>query len=162
MERQSEAGPGIKELLNKPGVTAADILSVELYYLSSKTFGKVKAVVRHPKHLAKRSAIQQTVLDDLVQWMLHSEVKSDYELLSKYSIEGRKKTVNRKDVRKAIKDTVIEMGLAPANFSNKSLHSGFSSHVVANGVGESEMKKGGWTENSHTSSQQPLYPSNEG
>lgn len=148
-ERQIEGGPAVKEFLNQPGVTAADILSVDLYYLSSKTSGKVKAVVRHPKHLARRSAIEQTVLDDLIQWMLHSEVKSDDELLSRYSIEGRKKTVIRKDVRKAIKDTVIEMGLPPANFSNKSLRSGFSSHVIANGMGECEMKRGGgWTENS--------------
>ena len=41
------------------------------------------------------------------------------------------------------------MGLPPANFSNKSLRSGFSSHVIANGMGECEMKRGGgWTENS--------------
>jgi hypothetical protein len=41
------------------------------------------------------------------------------------------------------------MGLPPNNFSNKSLRSGFSSHVIANGMGDDEMKRGGgWTMNS--------------
>ena len=41
------------------------------------------------------------------------------------------------------------MDLPPENFSNKSLRSGFSSHVIANGMEECEMKRGGgWTENS--------------
>lgn len=125
------------------------ILSCDLYFLSSKTSGKVTSVVRHSKHLARRSTIENTVLNDLIQWMLHSGVKCDDELLSRYSSAGRKKTVIRKDVRTAIKAKVIEMGLPLENFSNKSLRSGFSSHVIANGMGEYEMIiGGGWTENS--------------
>lgn len=123
-----------------------NILSVDLYYLSSKTSGKVKSVVRHPKHMARRSAIEEIVLNDLLQWMLHSGVKCDDELLSRYCSKDRKKTVIRKDVRNAIKDTELQMGLPPANFPNKSLRSGFSSHVIANGIGNDEMKRGGgWT-----------------
>ena len=79
--------------------------------------------------------------------MLHG-VKCDDELLSKYSSSGKKKTVIRKDVRKAIKNAAVEIGLPPENFSNKSLRSGFRFHVIANGRGECEMKRGGgWTEN---------------
>ena len=110
---------------------------------------------KHPKDLVRRSEI---VLDNLIQWMLHSGVKCDDEFLSTYSIEGKKKTVIRKDVRTAIKDTVIEMGLPLAKFSNKSLHSGFISHVIANGMGECEMKRGGgWTENSQVPSNHYIH-----
>lgn len=105
--------------------------------------GKVKSVVRHPKHLARRSTIDNTVLNYLIQWMLHYGVQCDDELLSRYSAAGRKKTVIRKDVKTAIKSTVAEMGLPSENFSNKSLRSGFCSHVIANGMGECEIKRGG-------------------
>ena len=142
IEKRIEGGPVLAQFLKQPNVTMENILSVDLYYLSSKTSGKVKSVVRHPKYLARRSAIEEIVL----QWMLHSEVKCDDELLSRYCSKDRKKTVIRKDVRNAIKDTVLQMGLPPANFSNKSLRSGFSSHVIANGMGNDEMKRGGgWT-----------------
>ena len=152
-ERRIEGGPAVAQFLNQPGVTEANILSCDLYFLSSKTSGKVKSVVRHPKHLARRSTIEDTVLNDLIQWMLHSGVQCDDELLSRYSTAGRKKTVIRKDVKTAIKSTVAEMGLPAENFSNKSLRSGFSSHVIANGMGECEMKRGGgWTENSQVPS----------
>ena len=143
IERRIEGGPELAQFLKQPNVTMAKILSVDLYYLSSKTSGKVKSVVRHPKHLARRSAIEEIVLNDLLQWMLHSGVQCDDELLSRYCSKGRKKTVIRKDVRNAIKDTVLQMGLPRANFSNKSLRSGFSSHVIANGMGTDEMKRGG-------------------
>ena len=146
IEKRIEGGPVLAQFLKQPNVTMENILSVDLYYLSSKTSGKVKSVVRHPKHLARRSAIEEIVLNDLLQWMLHSGVKCDDELLSRYCSKDRKKTVIRKDVRNAIKDTVLQMGLPPANFSNKSLRSGFSSHVIANGMGNDEMKRGGgWT-----------------
>jgi hypothetical protein len=148
-ERRIEGGPEVAIFLKQQSVTAANILSVDLYFLSSKTSGKVTSVVRHPKHLARRSAIEEIVLDDLLQWMLNSGVKGEDELLSRYCSKDRKKTVIRKDVRSAIKNTVLEMGLPPKNFSNKSLRSGFSSHVIANGMGNDEMKRGGgWTVNS--------------
>jgi hypothetical protein len=144
-EIKIEGGPGVAKFLKQPSVTAENIVSVDLYYLSSKTSGKVKSVVRHPKHLARRSAIEEIVLNDL----LDSGVKSKDELLSRYCRKDRKKTVIRKDVRTAIKDTVLQMGLPPDNFSNKSLRSGFSPHVIANGMGNDEMKRGGgWTVNS--------------
>jgi hypothetical protein len=148
-ERKIEGGRLVAQFLRQPGVTQNNILSVDLYYLSSKTSRKVKSVVRHPKYLARRSEIEEIVLNDLLQWMLHSGVKSDDELLSRYCQKDRKKTVIRKDVRTAIKITVIEMGLPPDSFSNKSLRSGFSSHVIANGMGDDELKRGGgWTANS--------------
>ena len=148
-ERRIEGGPLIAQFLMQHGVTKENILSVDLYYLSSKTSGKVKSVVRHPKYLARRSEIEEIVLTDLLYWMQNSRVKSDDELLSRYCSKDRKKTVIRKDVRTAIKNTVIDMGLPPNNFSNKSLRSGFSSHVIANGMGDDEMKRGGgWAMNS--------------
>ena len=145
-EIRIEGGLELAKFLEQPQVTTENIVSVDLYYLSSKTSRKVKSVVRHPKHLARRSAVEEIVLNDLLHWILHSGVKGDDELLSRYCDKGRKKTVIRKDVRYAIKDTVLEMGLPPNSFSNKSLRSGFSSHVIANGMGDDEMKRGGgWT-----------------
>jgi hypothetical protein len=65
-EIKIEGGPGVAKFLKQPSVTAENIVSVDLYYLSSKTSGKVKSVVRHPKHLARRSAIEEIVLNDLL------------------------------------------------------------------------------------------------
>jgi integrase len=81
-----------------------------------------------------------------MQWMLYSIGKNEDELLSRYCDKNRKKTVIRKDVRYAIKDTLTEMGLPPKHFSNKSLRSGFTTHVIANGMENDKMKGGGgWT-----------------
>jgi hypothetical protein len=149
-ERKIQGGAAVTAFLQQQNVTSSNVLSVDLYFISSKTSKKVTTIVKHPAHLARRSTIESMMLDDLVDWMRYSGVKSDDELLTpRYNTQNRRKVVIRKDIRTAIITAVQSMGLPRELFSNKSLRSGFSSHVIANGMGEAEMKRGGgWTENS--------------
>lgn len=127
-ENKIEGGPNLANFLKRPEVTLATVLSVDFYFLLSKTSG-------HPKHLARRSAVENVVLNYLLEWMVEPGLQGGDELLSRYSDKGRKKLVIRKDVRAAIKETVSGMGLPAAKFFNKSLRSGLSTHVIANSMG---------------------------
>ena len=83
------------------------------------------------------------VLNDLLEWFEHSSVTEGDELLTRYSLEGTRKVVIRKDVRPAIKEAVSEMGLPSEHFSTKSLRSGFSTHASANGMSGVEVNNRG-------------------
>ena len=87
-----------------------------MIYVTSKTSRKVKSLIENPKTLSRRTDVESMVLDDLLQWFIHSQVQEEDELLTRYSSTGSRKVVIRKDVRKAIKLAVGGAGLLPKNF----------------------------------------------
>jgi hypothetical protein len=140
-----KGGSTITNFLKRIDVTLNMVSAVDMVYVTSKTSRKLKSIIENPKTLSRRTEVESMVLDDLLQWFLHSQVQETDELLTRYSSTGSRKVVIRKDVREAIKLAVSGAGLPPKNFSTKSLRSGFGTHAAANGMDSNEMKtRGGW------------------
>jgi hypothetical protein len=149
-EKRLKGGSTIANFLKRADVTLDMVSAVDMVYVTSKTSRKVKSLIENPKTLSRRTDIESMVLDDLLQWFIHSQVQETDELLTRYSSTGSRKVVIRKDVRKAIKLAVSGVGLPPINFSTKSLRSGFGTHATANGMDATEMKsRGGWVSTSN-------------
>lgn len=149
VECRLKGGPSMSSYLARQDVSLDMVKSVDMFYVTSKTSRKVKSLVTDPKTIGRNSEVESIVLDDLSLWMLHSGVQENDELLTRYSATGTRKVVIRKDVRKAIKESVGSMGLPSKNFSTKSLRSGFGTHAIANGMDMNDMKvRGGWVKDS--------------
>lgn len=144
-----KGGPTITNFLKRADVSLAMVLSVDMVYITSKMHKKTRTYIENPKVIARRTEEESMVLNDLLEWFKHSSVTEGDELLTRYSLEGKRKVVIRKDVRTAIKEAVTEMGLPSEHFSTKSLRSGFSTHASANGMSGVEVNnRGGWVEGS--------------
>jgi hypothetical protein len=144
-EKRLKGGATIANFLKRADVTLDMVSAVDMVYVTSKTSRKVKSLIENPKTLSRRTDIESMVLDDLLQWFIHSQLQETDELLTRYSSTGSRKVVIRKDVRKAIKLAVSGVGLPPINFSTKSLRSGFGTHATAHGMDATEMKsRNGW------------------
>jgi hypothetical protein len=149
-----KGGPTMTKYLKGAGISYSMVLSVDMVYITSKMHKKTKTYIENPKVIARRTEEENMVLNDLLEWFEHSSIKEGDELLTRYSVEGRRKVVIRKDVRNAIKEAVSGMGLPSEHFSTKSLRSGFSTHASANGMsGEDVNRRGGWVEGSHVPGQ---------
>lgn len=148
-EGRLKGGPAMTTFLQRLDVDLSMVSSVDMSYVTSKTSRKVKSLVDNQKTVSRRTDVESMVLDDLLLWFVHSQVKEADELLTRYSTTGSRKVVIRKDVRTAIKLAVCGAGLPAKNFSTKSLRSGFGTHVTANGMGADEMKaRGRWVKSS--------------
>ena len=148
-EGRLKGGSDMTKFLQRLDVDLSMVSSVDMTYVTSKTSRKVRSLIDNQKTISRRTQVESMVLDDLLLWFLHSQVQEADELLTRYSVTGSRKVVIRKDVRNAIKLAVSGAGLPARNFSTKSLRSGFSTHVTANGMGADEMKaRGGWVKSS--------------
>lgn len=149
-----KGGPTITNYLKSADVSSSMVLSVDMVYMTSKMHKKTRTYIENPKVIARRTDEESMVLDDLLEWFKHSSVKEGDELLTRYSHEGKRKVVIRKDVRNAIKEAVSGLGLPSEHFSTKSLRSGFSTHASANGMsGVDVNRRGGWVEGSNVPGQ---------
>jgi hypothetical protein len=89
--------------LERKDVTKDMVLSVDMVFITSKIHRKVKSHMSNPKIIQRRTPEESLILDDLLEWFLHSSVQEGDELLTRYSVEGKRKVVMRRDVRNAIK-----------------------------------------------------------
>lgn len=148
-EYRIQGGPDICLYLRQTKTEDIRIKEADLVYLTSKTSRMGNAKLQAPKTLGRSSEEESNLLDDLLSWFQHNNLKGDDELLTRYGCNGSRRVVKRKDVRQAIKDAVGAFDLPVERFSTRSLRSGFGTHAQANDMSKEEIhSRGGWAENS--------------
>ena len=142
-------GEQISKYLRRSDVSNCLVKEADLVYMTSKTSKSGAAILQAPKTLGRNSDEESELLNDLLDWFRHNDVMADEELLTRRGINGARRVVKRKDVRKAIKDAVGAFGLPEDRFSTRSLRSGFGTHAQANGMDACDLHiRGGWAVNS--------------
>ena len=112
--------------------------------ITQKTGKRVKA-----KLIARRHAGEERLLDDLVEWMIHSGVGPEDEIFSRYAMVRGKMSLKRlwaRDIRKGVKAACVRVGLDPRFFSAHSLRKASQTHMSAMGAPMCDrLDRGGYT-----------------
>ena len=113
--------------------------------VTQKTGKRLKA-----KLITRRHGGEERLLDDLVEWMIHSGVGPEDELFSHYAMVRGKMSLKRlwaRDIRKGVKTTCVEVGLDPRFFfSAHSLRKASQTHMSAMGAPMCDrLDRGGFT-----------------
>jgi hypothetical protein len=88
-EVRIKGGPRLTKYLERKDVTKDTVLSVDMVFITSKIHRKVKSHTSNPKVIQRRTPEESLILDDLLEWFLHSLVQEGDELLTRYSVEGK-------------------------------------------------------------------------
>jgi hypothetical protein len=118
---------------------------------SSHKVGDLKK--KKMKVIGKRSDAEAQWCGDMVDWAIHSGIKSMDPLFCRYATKpGYKETrlvCTAKMAREALKAGVVRAGLCPDRFSFHSLRKGGLTHMSAKGVPkEQALDRGNYSENS--------------
>ena len=128
-----KGGDELKLELPKPG---AQVTHAALKFWTSKTASKSVSLDR---------STEIPLLDDLVQWVRRSGVRSFDDICTRYW-KGSRRTVTSKDVREAIKGVCVKHGLPSKRYSTKSMRSGFATNYhLCNGDPSERNEGGGWS-----------------
>jgi hypothetical protein len=130
----------------------AALKGVGVQVVTSKTSNRVRAPLTEWT-IQRGNEFEEALVTDLGEFMVRSGVKGEDPFCSRWAAGRRgvlqRKVVTSADLSKAVKRAAAAFGLPPANFSAKSLRSGFASHMAACGVPQEQFKaRGGWSEKS--------------
>lgn len=128
-------------------VLPSDVSRAWLTFVSSKTMRHLKSQME-PKLIGRRTQAENQLLDDLVEWVVHSGTRDTDELATRYC-NGQKRTTTRKDLSTALKRAAVAAGKDPSKYSTKSLRGGFTTAAFEAELPEVEINlRGGWVPNS--------------
>ena len=112
--------------------------------ITQKTGKRVKT-----RLITRRHDTEERLLDDLVEWMIHSGVGPEDELFSRYAMVRGRLSLKRlwpRDIRKGVKTACVEVGLDPRFFSAHSLRKASQTHMSAMGAPMSDrLDRGGYS-----------------
>jgi hypothetical protein len=121
-----------------------------LTFVSSKTMRHLKSQME-PKLIGRRTQAEDQLLNDLVEWTIHSGTRDVDELATRY-FDGKRRSTTRKEVSTAVKRGAAAAGKDPSSYSTKSLRGGFSTVAFEAELPEVEINlRGGWVPNSKVS-----------
>ena len=105
-------------------------------------------VLRKKKVIGRRSEEESQWLDDLTEWLLKSDLKTEDQIFTRYkakTIGGKvyMKRLSAEMIRTAVKDMAIAAGLPPNKFSSHSLRKGGMSQMRGLGASADDRRDRG-------------------
>lgn len=113
---------------------------MECRALGTSSKGKVPV---KPKIIARRSAEEGQLLEDLATYAIKSGSSEGKELFSFHKRDGTEVPLSSRAVRNELKDTCVRNGLPPDYFSSHSLRKGGITHMRATGATEEDRRDRG-------------------
>jgi hypothetical protein len=145
-----EGVEAMRSEINGGLIMPSAVSRVWLIFVSSKTMRQLKSQME-PKLVGRRTQAEDQLLNDLVEWTVHSGTRDVDELATRY-IDGKRRSTTRKEVLKALKQGAAAAGRDPSKYSTKSLRGGFSTAAFEAELPEIEINlRGGWVLNSRIS-----------
>ena len=155
-------GEQIRSFLMQAPDCVKRVLGAEYVVLTTKT-SSTTSLTKGVKKLGRGSSLETELLEDLCEFNLRSGVRGDDPFTARYCPLGRRKVPTNKDLTAAIKDAVGFFGLPKANFSAKSLRSGFASLMTAVEADRQHLaERGGWSARSTVPEGHYIYTARRG
>ena len=146
--KQFKGGKAFHAFMNGSIGKVAEIAAVDIRIGTHKCWKKKGMGAISVKTIARRSADENQVLNDLCQWWFHALTKGTDELFTRYGLTGRK-VLRRNGVSTAIKTVAVHSKLPKERFSAKSLRSGFATLCSKYQVDKKDRNaRGGWSKKS--------------
>ena len=123
-----------------------DVELIDLYFFSDKnTTNSGVVLTRSSNSIYKTNEIDSQLINDIINWIIHSGVKAGDELLTRY-FNGHRKVITRKEVTNAIKYVGQCNNIPSKRLNTRSLRKGFATGAAMSGLSEDQVKaKGGWS-----------------
>ena len=130
----------------------SDVVQINLNFLTNKTTSSTQTLVASkPCCLLRRTTLESQLVNDIVEWIINSQVNEEDELLCRYW-NGKRKVVTRKSVANSLKFIGSLNQLPTHRINTRSLRKGFASNGSVNGALNQQMlcERGGWKIGSKT------------
>ena len=142
-------GSPLRDKLGCSGSNLATVSSCRVNLVTSKT-------VRGSFEVARNSACESMVLDDLCLWVIKSGVECNDELVTRYPPPGksgwRRKTLTNREYQTVFRWLEREVGVPKNSFSSKSCRLAYATGGELDGLSRREINQGGgWARQSQVS-----------